>query len=150
MAAGQIDKLGRNEAISLAKKMRQRARNLSMDKQRMSQRAIAVGVGAVSAYGVGMWMGSKMHDFLELGGPGNSSVQAAEDALKADASLEDPRKIAGIDADLLLGLAATGLGVSGLAGRQASDLIEAAGAGVLAGYAYSKGAQAGLESARGE
>jgi hypothetical protein len=140
----EIDKLDRQSAIELAKRLRARYRNVSLDKTRLAQR-IGASVAAVGgAYVMGHYMGGLQHEY--------DMNAAAIDA----GTMEDPRKVAGIDIDLLVGLGMTlaGLGMQGLLGGKsrkgagmAADLVEAAGNGILAGYAFSAGATAGKESA---
>lgn len=138
----EIDKLGRNEAVELAKKMRNKVRNLSIQKEKFATQLTSVAVGAGAAYAVGYWMGGAEDEYR--------ANQAAIDA----GQMEDPRKLAGIDKDLLLGGA---LALAGAFGQSASDkkiagigggMIQSAGAGILAGYAYSRGVTAGVEAAQ--
>jgi hypothetical protein len=132
----EIEKLDKQKLVQLAKGMRNRARNMALDKQRMASRVTNVAVGAGASFVVGYFMGGKEAEYLTVA----AEVEAG--------TAEDPRKVMGIDIDLLLGLGVSGLGVTGLAGKKASDLCEAAGTGILAGYAYARGSQAGLESAQ--
>ncbi len=128
----EIDRLDRGSAIELLKKMRSRSRNLKLDKDRVAKRLMASGISAGSAFGMGYLMGDLQKGWEEKGSPKD----------------EDPRVIAGIDMDLLVGLVFTLAGVSGVAGKQTSDLIESAGIGVLAGWAYKSGEDMGLEPAK--
>lgn len=137
-----IDKLGRGEAIELARKMRNKVRNIAVDKDKLTKRITTTAVAAGAAYGVAYWMGQAEADYL-----------ANKGAIDAG-SAEDPRKIAGIDKDLLIGVGLTAVGLLGGAAKgagkvgTAGDVIESAGVGILSGYAYSKGLTHGLEAAQ--
>ena len=144
----EIDKLDRHSAIELAKRMRNKARNVSLDKERLTRRVGAVVAGVGGAYVVGHYMGGLQHEY---------DMNAA--AIEAG-TMDDPRKIGNaIDIDLLAGLVLTTIGLSmqgllpvmggkkGKAGGVAADIVEGAGAGILAGYAYSMGSSAGREAA---
>lgn len=138
-----IDKLGRGEAIELARKMRNKVRNIAVDKDKLTKRITTTAVAAGAAYGVAYWMGQAEADYL-----------ANKGAIDAG-SAEDPRKIAGMDKDLLIGLALTGVGLlggsakgGGKVGQGAGDVAEAAGVGILSGYAYMKGLTHGVEAAQ--
>lgn len=138
----QVDSLDRKSAIDLAKRMRSKARNVALDRERLVRRVGAVVAAGVGAYVVGHYMGGLQHEY-------EMNAVAIDNG-----TMEDPRKIAGIDIDLLAGLVLTGvgLGMQGAFGKRksvgmAADIVEGAGTGVLAGYAYSMGASAGKEAA---
>lgn len=140
----EIDKLDRTSAIELAKRLRNKYRNVSLDKSRLATRIGATIAGVGGAYVMGHYMGGLQHEY-ELNA---SAIDAG--------TMEDPRKMAGVDIDLLVGLGLTlaGLAMQGLLGGKsrkgagmAADLVEAGGNGILAGYAFSAGATAGKESA---
>ena len=137
-----IDRLDRGSAIDLAKRMRSKNRNLALDRDRLTRRVGAVVAAAGAAYVMGYYMGGLQHEYQQN--------QTAIDA----GTMEDPRKMAGIDIDLLagLGLAVVGLGMQGAFGARkrvgiAADLVEGAGTGILSGYANNLGMSAGLEAA---
>lgn len=135
----EIDKLDRRNAIELAKRMRNKMRNLDMDRQRLTERLIAIGIGATAAYAMGWYMGGLEYEYQQNA--------AAIDA----GTMEDPRKVAGVDLDLLVGLGLTAVGVFGggflKKGKVLSAAVESAGTHILAGYAYSMGMDSGMESA---
>ena len=126
--------MGRSDLQRLAVNARKRLRNAELDKARMGTRAAAVFVGAGAAGAMGYVMGGL-------------NRQAVDDqTLDTD---EDPTKIAGIDIDLAVGLGATIIGVvmSGKSStRKAGGFVEAAGTGILSGYAYTYGHSMGMEA----
>lgn len=135
----EIDKLDRRNAIELAKRMRNKMRNLDLDQKRLTERLIAVGIGATAAYAMGFYMGGLEFEYQQ-----NAAAIDAGDA-------EDPRKLAGVDIDLLAGLGLTAAGLFGggflKKGKMLSAAVESAGTHILAGYAYSLGMDSGMESA---
>ena len=131
----EIDKMDRNSAIDLAKRMRNKARNLELNKSRMMTRVGASVVSGLAAGGVGYYMGTLEHEWEQAGSP--------ED--------DDPRKLGGmVDLDLAIGLGVTAVGIL-MAGskksEKAGEYVEAAGTGVISGWAYSRGASMGKEAA---
>lgn len=137
-----IDRLDRNSAIDLAKRMRSKNRNLALDRDRLTRRVGAVVAAAGSAYVMSYYMGGLQHEY--------EMNAAAVDS----GAMEDPRKIAGIDIDLLAGLTVTavGLGMQGAFGARkragiAADMVEGSGTGILAAYAGVLGMSAGKEAA---
>lgn len=130
----EIDKIDRKSAIELAKNMRRRVRNLSIDKKAASERLMRTGVGVGAAALIGHMMGGLEHEY-EL----NAAAIDAGDA-------EDPRTIAGIDKDLAIGILTAGAGALGGTKRWAG-FAESAGNGILSGYAYSKMFSKGKEAA---
>lgn len=133
----EIDRLGRSDAIATLKKLRSRARNQKLDADRAKKALMSTGVRTAAAFGAGYYMGGLEHDWQQL---------VAEKG-EEEAAAEDPRKVAGIDIDLLGGLALTFLGGSGTMGKAASDIIQPAGEGILSGWAFSTGASMGQEAA---
>ena len=140
----EIDKLDRVSAIDLAKRLRNKYRNVSLDKGRLMTRVGATVASVGSAYVIGHYMGGLQHEY-EMNA---SAIDAG--------TMEDPRKIIGMDIDLAVGFALTalGLGMQGLLGGKArkkagmaADIVEASGSGILAFYFGSLGATAGKESA---
>lgn len=131
----EIDKMDRNSAIDLAKRMRNKARNLELNKGRMMTRLGATGVAMGAAGGMGYYMGTLTYEWQQAGSP--------ED--------DDPRKLGGVlDLDLAAGLVVTGLGIV-MAGskksEKAGEYVEAAGTGILSGWAFSRAMSMGLEAA---
>lgn len=131
----EIDKLDRNSAIDLAKRMRNKARNIELNKTRMMTRLGTAAISAAAAGGMGYYMGGLEHEWEVAGMPEEG----------------DPRKLGDmIDIDLAAGLAVTGVGIA-MAGtkksEKAGEYVEAAGVGILAGWAYSRGSSAGKEAA---
>lgn len=130
-----LDQMGRSELQKLAVNARKRLRNAELDKARMGQRALAVGVGAGAAWGMGYIMGGLNKQAVEEG------------TLDTD---EDPTKLAGVAIDVWAGLGFTIAGVvmSGKAGstRLAGSYLEAAGTGILSSVAYTYGHSMGMEA----
>jgi pseudouridine-5'-phosphate glycosidase len=123
--------MSRQDLQGLAVRARKKLRNAELDKARMGQRAAAVAIGAGAAGLMGYVMGGLRKDNPEK--------------LGTD---EDPTKIAGVDLDLAVGLAATVAGVvmSGKTStRRAGEFVEAAGTGILAFYAGTWGHSLGME-----
>jgi hypothetical protein len=136
----EIDHLDRIDAINLAKKMRNKVRNLEVDKKALGTGALGAIVASGASYGLGRYMGG-----LEVEYEQN---QAAIDA----GEMDDPRKLAGMDLDGVIGAAATGLGLLAVAkakgkAAQGAEILLRAGEGMLAGYTYSLGYRQGREAA---
>ena len=130
-----LDNLGRSDLQKLAINARKKLRNAELDKARLGTRigAVLVGSGAAGAMGYVM---------------GGLNRQGDED--KTLGTDEDPTKIAGIDIDLAAGLGITAIGVylsaKGPKSRQVGEFVEAAGTGILSGYAYTWGHSMGMET----
>lgn len=111
----------REKLESMAMNMRRKARNAALDRQRITHRIMTGVVGAGSAFGMGYLMGSR---------------QAAGESTD----------IGGVDMELVIG-GVTTLGGVLLQGKgktaKAGEFLEAAGMGVLAYYAGSRGEQLG-------
>lgn len=136
----EIDHLDRIDAINLAKKMRNKVRNLEVDKKALGTGALRAVVASGSAYALGRYMGGLEADYR--------ANQADIEAGNAD----DPRKLAGMDLDGVIAGGALILGLAGVAkakGKvaQGADILLSAGEGMLAGYAYSMGFRQGQEAA---
>lgn len=140
---GKIDTLSRTHAIELAKRMRARARNASLKSDELMKHAVQAGGAVGGAYVLGQVMGGKEHEYR--------MNQAAVD----DGSMEDPRQIMGVDIELAVGIAATGLGLAmqGLVGKKSKAggmlgiAVEGGGMGALASYAFTAGADSGRKRA---
>ncbi len=133
MSQKDLYRLPHGDVVALATRARNRIRNAELDRERMTQRAMAVGIGSAAALGMGYVM------------RGLDDEAASAGTTDTD---EDPSLIAGVGIDLLAGLAGTVVGVvmSGKPStRKAGELIEAAGTGVLAGVAYQYGYEMGGE-----
>lgn len=141
----ELDKLSRNDAITALKKMRNRARNAALDKQRFSRRAVATALQAGSAFAMGWFMGGREHEFRQALAAAGLDPSNPPDTLPE--GFEDPRKIAGIDIDLAIGLGLTVGSLTGMLGSKMSDMLESVGTGVLAGYAYMRGSNEGAAAA---
>ncbi len=134
-----LDHISRQDLQKLATNARKRLRNAEMDKARMGQRAMAVGVGAGAAGIMGYVMGGL--------------AKEAEGLTESELEESDPTKIAGIHLDLAIGLVTTVVGVA-MSGksttRKAGEFVEAAGTGILSGYAYTYGYDMGKEAEEAE
>lgn len=114
----------------MALNMRRRARNEAMNKQIMFKRLLNIGVGGGAAWAMGGFMADKQKEYLKI---------AAE--VKAGTK-EDPRKLMGIDTEIVVGGIASigGVVMQGKSGtRFYGELAESAGLGVLCFYAGKKG-----------
>ena len=142
----QIDKLGREQAIELAKRMRNKARNAELDSKRLTKRLIGVGSSAGAAYLLGGFMEGKEKEFAKI---------QEENAGKPDSEKDktDPREMFGLDYELVVGLGLSGLGLAMQSGRlgkktggMLADVVEGAGSGCLAAAMYQKGKDAAAEA----
>lgn len=139
----EIDHLDRSDAIALAKKMRNKVRNLEVDKKSLGLGAVRTAISAGSAYAMGRYMGGLEAEYLAI----QSEVEAG--------TADDPRKMAGIDKDGLIGAGLVVAGLSAIAAskgkdkmQKAADYFLAAGDGVLSGYLYNMGMRQGIEDAQ--
>ena len=125
-----IEKLPQKKLAQMAINMRRRARNEAMNKQIMFKRMLNIGVGGGAAWAVGGYMAEKEKEYLKIA----PEVEAK--------TKDDPRKIAGIDTELVVGGVASITGVV-MQGKSATrfygELAESAGLGVLCFYAGKKG-----------
>src|SRR5690606_14998033 len=105
----------------------------------MKGRVLAVVIGGAAAYATGFVMGGKQHEYEQ----NRSAIDAG--------TMEDPRKLAGVDLEIVVGGVATlaGVGLQGKSGsRKIGEALEAGGLGVICSYAGQRGLQAGLEAAK--
>ena len=137
----QIDKLGRTQAIELAKRMRNKARNADLDAKKLTTRMVGVGSAAGAAY----LLGGMMHD---------REMEAIANAQKIkDGEMDDPTQLLGVDYELAIGIGLTtaGLAMQGFfGGKKAtgmlSTVVEGAGAGCLSAAMYEAGRRAAAEA----
>lgn len=132
MGKGDLSSLTKTEAIELASRMRNKARNIKINAETRTEKVTTLVIGGGAAFLVGQWMGGLRH---ELDGMDEASIEAEG----------DPTKIMGIDKDLIAGLAVTGLGMA--APKKIGAVMEKAGAGVLCGWAYARGEEMGVARA---
>jgi hypothetical protein len=135
--ANHIDKLGRQQAIDLAKRMRSKARNADLDAKRLTKRMVGVGSAAGAAYVLGGIMEKKEKEKAE----NLAAIEAG--------TAPDPTKLLGIKYDLAvgLGLTAAGLVMQGYLGPKKgggmlADVVEGAGGGCLSAALYEAGREA--------
>lgn len=141
----QIDKLGREQAIELAKRMRAKARNAEFDKKESLQRFLGVASSLGGAYALGGFMEKKETEYLE----NKAAVDGDE--------MADPRQMLGFDYEWVVGTAFTGVGYlmqTGLLGKSAkgfpADIVEGLGSGCLAAAAYQLGRDHAMASSDDE
>ena len=133
MAKGDLSTLTKTEAIDLAGRMRNKARNIKINAESRTERIITMLVGGGSAFVVGQWMGGLRHE----------KAQMTEEQVEADG---DPTKLMGIgDKDLILGLAIAGVSLA--LPRKIGTWGEKMAQGVLFGWAYSRGEEMGVARA---
>lgn len=141
---GQIDRLDRQSAIELAKRMRSRARNASMKSEELMKHAAQAGGAVGGAYLLGHLMGGKEVEYEKI----SVDVEAG--------NAEDPRQIMGADIELVIGVVGVGAGLAmqGLIGKKskgagaAASFVEGIGLGALSAYAFTSGADSGRKSAQ--
>jgi len=143
----QINSLSQRDAVALASKMRNQIRNAKMENARYLQYGTRIGGALVGSYFAGSYMGGLEQEY-----------QANAAAIDAQ-EMPDPRQLAGIDMELVIGGGALLLGLVGQGilgdGKNAvakslglaASGIEGVGLGVLSGYMYSMGQTAGQEAA---
>lgn len=134
MSQKDLYRLPHGDVVALATRARNKIRNAELDKARITQRAMAVGVGSAAALGMGYVMRGLDDEAAEAGTTGEA---------------EDPSLLFGVvPIDLAGGLVATTIGVvmSGKPStRKAGELLEAAGSGIINGVAYQYGYDMGGE-----
>lgn len=123
--------MSRQDLSKLAMNARRRLRNAEADKARMGQRALAVVVGGGAAAAMGYIMGG-----------------LSQEAGAGSGGEDDPTLLFGLNLDLVAGLGITTIGV--LMGAKSStrrygEYVEAAGTGILSGFAYTYGYSIGEE-----
>ncbi len=127
-------RLPHGDVVNLANRARTKIRNAELDRERITQRAMAVGIGSAAALGMGYVMRGLDDEASAAGTTGTD---------------EDPSLLFGfMPIDLAGGLVATGVGVvmSGKPStRKAGELLEAAGSGIINGVAYAYGYEMGGE-----
>ena len=127
-------RLPHGDVVALATRARNKLRNAEMDKARITERAMAVGIGSAAALGAGYVMAGLDADAETAGSTGTD---------------EDPSLLFGFaPVDLVGGLVATAAGVfmSGKPStRKVGELLEAAGSGIVNGVAYQYGYEMGGE-----
>ena len=135
MNSKKLQSLSKGEAIELATRMRNKARNIRMSAVETSRKVVHGAVSTVAAFAVGYWMGGLRYEKSKM----------------SDAEIEangDPTKWGGVaDKDLVVGLVISGLGITGVGGKKVAPVLESAGFGTLAGWAYSRGDESGHDAA---
>lgn len=137
MANTELAKLSKTDLVKQAGVMRNRALKFKKNAETTMEKVTFGVTGLAGAGFAGFIMGGKERDYQDL-----VNKEGEEAANKAD-----PRLIGGLvpwDAGIGGGLWLVGL--SGLAGKKASPLIEAFGFGGLAGYVYNLGSEMALEA----
>jgi hypothetical protein len=129
--AHAIDSLDRNSAIRLAKSMRRRARNLELKKGSLKRRGIRLAGAAAGGGLAGLVMQPAIEEY-----------QANQAAIEAG-TMEDPRKMMGVDIDAWMALAFAGVSYFELGGELVSDALEGASLGIVGSYTRDLGMQAG-------
>ncbi len=135
MRHDKLQQLSKSDAIELATRMRNKARNVKLSAAETSKKLVRTSLGAGAAFATGYWMGGLRH---EKSGMTDAQIE----------SEGDPTKWAGVDKDLAVGIVVTGLGVMNVGGKKVAPALEWLGGGVLAGWAYSRGDQSGYEAAK--
>lgn len=133
MNSRKLQSLSKGEAIELATRMRNKARNIRISAAETTRKVVHGAVSTVAAFAVGYWMGGLRYE--------KSKMSEAE--LEANG---DPTKMAGMDKDLVVGVVISGLGIAGVGGKKVAPVLESAGFGTLAGWAYSRGDENGFDA----
>ena len=135
--SNELAKLSKTDLVKQAGVMRNRALKFKKNAESTAEKLVFAGAGAAGAFGLGFLMGGKERDYQQL-----VTEKGLEEADKAD-----PRLIGGlVPWDLGIGGALWVVGMTGLAGKKASPVIEAMGFGGLAGYVYNMGSEMALEA----
>lgn len=129
----KLQTLSKGEAIELATRMRNKARNIRVSAAETTRKVVHGAVSTVAAFAVGYWMGGLRYE--------KKKMSAAD--IEANG---DPTKLAGMDKDLVVGVVVSGLGIAGVGGKKVAPVLESAGFGTLAGWAYSRGDESGYDA----
>lgn len=135
MNKNKLQQLSKTDAIELAARMRNKARNIKLSAAETSRKVMHGAVATVAGYALGYWMGGLEHEKAQM----------------TDAQIEaegDPTKWAGMDKDLVIGVTVSALGIMNVGGKKVAPILEAGGFGALAGWGYSRGREQGIESAQ--
>lgn len=142
---GHIDKLGRQQAIDLAKRMRSKARNADLDAKRAGTRFVGAVSSCGAAYLVGGIMEAKEAEFEK----NKAKIEKKK--------MPDPTKILGLKYDLAIGIGLTtaGLFMQGYLGKKSgggmlATVVEGAGTGALAASFYEMGRESAAKAAKAE
>lgn len=135
MNNSKLQQLSKGDAIELATRMRNKARNVRLGAMETTRKVVHGAVSTVAAFAVGYWMGGLRYEKSKL----------TEAEIEADG---DPTKVAGMDKDLVVGVVVAGLGIANVGGRKVAPVLESAGFGTLAGWAYSRGDAQGFDASK--
>lgn len=135
MRHDKLSALSKGDAIELATRMRNKARNIRVTAAATTQKIVHGAVATVTGYALGYWMGGFEHEKSKMD----------EAAIETDG---DPTKWAGMDKDLVIGVVVSGLGIMNVGGKKVAPILESAGFGALAGWGYSRGRDMGYDASK--
>ncbi len=135
MRHDKLSALSKGDAIELATRMRNKARNVRLTAAETSRKIVHGAVATVTGYALGYLMGG-----YEL-----EKSKMTEAQIETDG---DPTKWAGMDKDLVIGVVVSGLGIANVGGKKVAPILESSGFGALAGWGYSRGRDMGFDAAK--
>lgn len=145
--ANELQKLSKTQAIDLAHRMKNRARSIRANAEKLTERLVHGAIGTGVGFGLGYWMGQAESEFQDNVAKLKAEGKSQEDAEK---EADDPRKWGGVDKDLIVSLGLATVAMTNIGGRRVSPFLEAAAFGGLAGWAYSRGMETAIEGAEDE
>jgi len=142
----KLAKLNKTQAIEVANRMKNRAQTMRRNAERLTERVVHGAVSTAAGFGLGYWMGQAETEYQDLLAKyiADNPEASIEDAEK---EIDDPRKWMGVDKDLVVSGLLAGSALTGIAGRKATPILEAAAFGGLSGWAYNRGMEEAIDSA---
>lgn len=144
MSDKQLQKLNKTQAIEVAHRMKNRAKTIRANAEKLTERLVHGAIGTAAGFGMGYWMGQAEADYQDSVTKwlADNPDKTQEDAEK---EVDDPRKWGGVDKDLVVSGALAVAALTNMGGRKVTPFIEAAAFGGLAGWAYNRGMDAAID-----
>ncbi len=139
--ASDLMKLSKTDAVKAAENMRRRAMRYKKNAEKLSERLVNIAIGTGTGFLMGYIMGGKEKEFDKL-----VAASGLEEEAYIKEGKEDPRKLMGMDYDLVISVALVGVSLTNMLGSKVSPLLESAAFGGLAGWAYNAGSEMALKA----
>lgn len=128
MNLAQIEGAGKDDLIAELTKLKEKEKRVKASNAAKANKTVSAVVTVAAGAAGGYWMGSKRKEAEATEGFANKTEKEQQDLIAG------AQQLVGVDADMLVGIAALGLGLTDVASDY-SDMLLSAGAGFLASAA---------------
>lgn len=139
--------LPHKDLVKAATTMRNRAMKYKKNADTMSERVVGMAVSTGAGFAMGMWYGGASVEYEKLLQEKIGTGLSEKDAQKAISEEGDPRKLLGIDKDLVAGITLAVGSLTGIGGRKVAPILEYGALGALAGWAHNLGQDVAMDQA---